>query len=497
MTFLNRPRSRRRRSRRLGANVGRRPRKRKRRCHKFVRGSARRGNPLRSRMPPAQRAQIASIYRYPVKGLSPEPLPRVALEPGQTLPADRRYAIENGPSGFDPTEPKWMAKIYFLMLQRDEWLAALHARFDDASNVLTIRQNGAIAAQGNLETAEGRAAIERFFADDYAAAIKGPPKVLSSQGHSFSDVARKVVSIINLGSVRAIENMVGQPVHPLRFRANLYVEGWPAWHEFDLRRPNPRHRRGAAEGGEADHPLRRHQRRSGHRRARPRHPAGADARLGHAECGIYAEVIAGGVIGVGDAIAAESRKAGVGNSSKTSFRVPAARCVRVLQWTTLKSEGAGNAGCALHPRSRAQRCTRKAHTSIQVQTEQSGIPCAMALRLMPCSPRRANSSCHRRQRIDGLPDRWADMSADLAPATASGPRGFAVREMRLRQGFGGQRASEPHAFAVRETSAVRLARCEPLTSMSRPALHMRADAVASTTSHPRRCDTRDERRAAR
>jgi hypothetical protein len=43
------------------------------------------------------------------------------------------------------------------------------------------------------------------------------------------------------------------------------------------------------------------------------------------------------------------------------------------------------------------RCTRglvcktaqgNAHTSIQVQTEQSGIPCAMALRLMPCSPRR-------------------------------------------------------------------------------------------------------------
>ena len=64
-------------------------------------------------------AKIASIYRYPVKGLSPEPLQRVTLEAGQTLPADRRYAIENGPSGFDPADPKWMAKTYFLMLQRD------------------------------------------------------------------------------------------------------------------------------------------------------------------------------------------------------------------------------------------------------------------------------------------------------------------------------------------------------------------------------------------
>ena len=50
-------------------------------------------------------AQIASLYRYPVKGLSPEPLPRVALEVGQTFPADRRYAIENGPSPFDPKAP--------------------------------------------------------------------------------------------------------------------------------------------------------------------------------------------------------------------------------------------------------------------------------------------------------------------------------------------------------------------------------------------------------
>src|SRR5712671_2523116 len=144
-------------------------------------------------------AKIESIYRYPVKGLTPEQLARAALVPGQTLPADRRYAIENGPSGFDPAAPQWMGKAYFLMLMRDEWLAGLRTHFDDASHVLTIRRNGQIAAQGDLETAAGRAAIEGFFASAYAGEIKGPPKVLSSQGHSFSDVARKVVSIINLG----------------------------------------------------------------------------------------------------------------------------------------------------------------------------------------------------------------------------------------------------------------------------------------------------------
>ena len=58
--------------------------------------------------------------------------------------------------------------------------------------------------------------------------------MLHAPGHSFSDVARKVVSIINLASVAALETAAGAPVHPLRFRGNLYVEGWPAWHEFDL-----------------------------------------------------------------------------------------------------------------------------------------------------------------------------------------------------------------------------------------------------------------------
>ena len=46
-------------------------------------------------------ATIEAIYRYPVKGLSPEPLPRTELERGRTVPFDRAYAIENGRSGFE------------------------------------------------------------------------------------------------------------------------------------------------------------------------------------------------------------------------------------------------------------------------------------------------------------------------------------------------------------------------------------------------------------
>jgi uncharacterized protein YcbX len=249
-----------------------------------------------------QPAKIASLYRYPVKGLTPEPLPRVALTPGQTLPADRRYAIENGPSGFDSAEPKWLPKPYFLMLQRDEWLAALRTHFDEVSHVLTIRRNGEIAAQGDLRTAEGRAAIEGFLATNYAAAIKGPPKILWARDHSFSDVALKVVSIINLASLRSIENVVDHPVHPLRFRANLYVEGWPAWREAGMLDQTlaigearlkivKRITRCAATNVDPDTAARDLE-----------IPRTLMRRFGHNECGIYAEVVAGGTVAIGDSI---------------------------------------------------------------------------------------------------------------------------------------------------------------------------------------------------
>ena len=247
-------------------------------------------------------ATLTSIYRYPVKGLTPQPYQRVTLRTGQTLPNDRRYAVENGPSAFDPAAPAWLAKTHFLMLMRNERLAALRTSFDDATHVLTIRLDGAEVARGDLETADGRAAIERYLASYCASDLKGPPKVLTAPPHSFSDVAKKVVSIINLASLRAIEQVVGRPVDPLRFRANLYVEGWPAWSEFDLlNKP-------IAIGKARAKVVKRIVRCAATNvdpvtAARDLEiPQTLQRSFGHGDCGIYAEVTQDGEIAIGDAI---------------------------------------------------------------------------------------------------------------------------------------------------------------------------------------------------
>src|SRR5215475_8321003 len=78
-------------------------------------------------------AAVQAIYRYPVKGLSPQALPSTHLGVGATLPGDRLYAIENGPSGFDPKQPKYQPKIRYLMLMRNERLALLKTRYEEAS----------------------------------------------------------------------------------------------------------------------------------------------------------------------------------------------------------------------------------------------------------------------------------------------------------------------------------------------------------------------------
>lgn len=253
-------------------------------------------------MPEKPVAHLAGIYRYPIKGLTPEQLPDVALMSGQTLPADRQYAIENGPIGFDPASPQYFPKTQFLMLMRNERLAALRSHYDHASHTLTIRQDNTEAVRADLQTAEGRAAIEGFFAANFDDELRGPPKVLFADGHSFSDVPRKVVSIINLASVADLEKVVGQPVHPLRFRGNLHVAGWPAWHEFELMD------RTLAIGGVKLKVVKRIVRCA----ATNVDPETAARDLtipktllqtyGHADCGVYAEVITGGTITAGDEI---------------------------------------------------------------------------------------------------------------------------------------------------------------------------------------------------
>lgn len=175
---------------------------------------------------------VAALHRFPVKGLSPERLRQVELETGAYVPGDRLLAFENGPSGYDEAAPRHLPKAVFLMLMRDERLAKLKTAYWDGH--LKVRLEGRDACEGDTRTPEGRAALESFMAGFCAEALKGAPRLREAgAGFRFTDSRSGYVSLLNLASVAALEQAIGRPVDPLRFRANIAFAGPPAWNEND------------------------------------------------------------------------------------------------------------------------------------------------------------------------------------------------------------------------------------------------------------------------
>src|SRR5688500_919445 len=249
-------------------------------------------------------ARVTALYRDPVKGFSPEPLDRAEIAAGGTMPHDRAYAIENGPSGFDPQAPSYRPKARFLMLMRDERMATFRTRFDAASGMLRIFSDGVLQAEGSLDSEEGRRELEAWLAKTFRAELRGPPKILAAANHSFSDKAAKVLHLINLASVRALEERLGRQVDPLRFRPNIVIDGAPAfseldWKQRDIRLPQLRlefeSRTGRCAATNVDPST-------GHRDMDL--PSALEALYGNADFGIYLRAKGAGCIVVGDLIEA-------------------------------------------------------------------------------------------------------------------------------------------------------------------------------------------------
>jgi hypothetical protein len=183
---------------------------------------------------------LAALYRYPVKGLSPEPLARATLAPFACIPHDRRFALARAGTRIDPQRPEWLHKSHFFMLMREERLAQLKTRFDEGSGVLTIERAERTPLSAQITDAAGRARIDAFFAEFLRDLPGAPPRVVEAPGHTFADAKQKpgaqgsqYLSFINLASVAALEKVTGVAVDPLRFRANAYFRGAPAWSERD------------------------------------------------------------------------------------------------------------------------------------------------------------------------------------------------------------------------------------------------------------------------
>jgi hypothetical protein len=147
--------------------------------------------------------------------------------------------------------------------------------------------------------------VEDFFAD-YLGDAKLSPRLVNAKGHKFTDISvvspekMRAISIINLSSVRALEQAVGKPIDPLRFRANIYIDDVPAWAEFDWMEKR-------VSIGSAKARIVMRTRRCAATQVNPSTaerdldiPKLIKQHFGHMDMGVYAEVSGDGVAAIGE-----------------------------------------------------------------------------------------------------------------------------------------------------------------------------------------------------
>lgn len=245
-------------------------------------------------------ATLARIVRHPIKAHGREEIGAVTLAPGACLPFDRHWAVAHDGTRFDPEFPAWTPCSSFQRGARTPAVMAIEARWDEEAGRLALSHPdlGEIAFDPD---AEG----ERFLA--WVAPISGagmfrPRALVSAPGRGMTDSDYPTVSVKSLSSLDALAARMGQPLSIHRFRGNLWVEGWAPWAEEGLVGRRLRvggallevsERVGRCKATHAD-PL------TGERDADVM--AGLLALRGETAFGIYATVVEGGPIALGDAV---------------------------------------------------------------------------------------------------------------------------------------------------------------------------------------------------
>jgi GntR family transcriptional regulator/MocR family aminotransferase len=114
----------------------------------------------------------------------------------------------------------------------DEGLARVTTQVDVETLRFTAMQGDRQVATANLADESDRTELEKFFWH-LLPTLPAPPILVRSRTGHFMDKPDNVISLINLTTLRSLEEQWGFEIDPLRFRANIYIDGAKPWEEFD------------------------------------------------------------------------------------------------------------------------------------------------------------------------------------------------------------------------------------------------------------------------
>ena len=246
-------------------------------------------------------ATLAALYRHPVKSLGAEALERVALTVGAPLPWDRVWAVAHGAS--DWRDGNWAPRGNFVAQAHVPECARITVGWDAGARRLTLAHPLRPAIALDPDTDEGADALTGWLAPLAEGARPGPYLLARRTDGAMTDMAEPWVSILSTASLRALEQVAGASLAHVRFRGNVWLDGLAPWEEFDLvgreialgtarLRVVERIERcnapaASPETGTRDVPV----------------TSILARRWGHRDFGVYAEVIAGGEVALGDPVA--------------------------------------------------------------------------------------------------------------------------------------------------------------------------------------------------
>ncbi|WP_338034654.1 MOSC domain-containing protein [Leucobacter triazinivorans] len=188
--------------------------------------------------------QVAALFRYPVKGFTPESPDRLTVQRDGRVAGDRvlafRFADAATPEDRDGLD--YWPKAKGLSLQDFPALAALRLAYDDAALRIRIAHDGAELVEAGLDP-QGRQRITRAVTEFVLDSREGSrlerpgrlPLALVGDGvrSRFQDRPRGFVSVHGRASVAALGVAAGVPLDDRRFRSNIVIEGLEPWHELE------------------------------------------------------------------------------------------------------------------------------------------------------------------------------------------------------------------------------------------------------------------------
>ena len=246
-------------------------------------------------------ARLAEIYRHPIKSHGREALADVVLTEGQCLPWDRHWAVTHETSKWQTAEPQWLACANFLVGSDNARIMAINASLDPAGPSVTLSHPDLPPLAFHPDQCDDQA---RFL--DWVAPLvpegRTASALVKAPNRGMTDTDYPSVSLANLASGAALSGLLGADLSLLRWRCNLWVDGWQPWAENDL--PGRNLRIGAVVLAIRE-PIRRCKStmanpKTGH--ADVDTLAGLRSHTGAQDFGVYAEVVAGGKIRRGDPV---------------------------------------------------------------------------------------------------------------------------------------------------------------------------------------------------